>query len=203
MQAMRGNDFNAGVGQFVAPLLIGRWQLTASVLTYHYGNSTTHVVHLPILRRSVVRLIVEVCGPTDGLQPVLYAVKVGGGGKFVSNPRDCHTDIGGVDGQLAAICQLPGECGYLVVGQSTPQQRQQRDLIGFGNAVRVACPNKLDHPGHQNTQTHLISQHRYKHFPVQFNSNLRTRGSPHSDSDPSARRRYVATPVSVGDHRVG
>jgi hypothetical protein len=29
MQAMRGNDVNGGVGQFVAPLLIGRWQLTA------------------------------------------------------------------------------------------------------------------------------------------------------------------------------
>src|SRR5262249_260368 len=104
---------------------------------------------------AVLRLVVGVDGPPDGLQFPLYAVQVSRGGKFVSDPRDCHTDIDGVDGQLAAICQLPGDCGYLVVRQSTPQQRQQRDVISFGNAVWVTCPNERDHLGHQITQTHL------------------------------------------------
>jgi phosphate transport system protein len=85
----------------------------------------------------------------------LYAVEIIRGRKFVSDPRDGDANIGDVDVQLASRRQVSGHRRNLVVGQPTPQQRQQRYVIGFRHTMRVAGPNERHKPGHQITQVHL------------------------------------------------
>jgi hypothetical protein len=92
--------------------------------------------------------------PASRVQPAPHAVKIGWRRQLASDPNDRRADIGGTNTQLAASHQAGDHCRYLIVGQPTPQQRQQRDVIGLGDPLRVAGPHKRHKLGHQIAQNH-------------------------------------------------
>jgi hypothetical protein len=83
----------------------------------------------------MVKLMVGVDGPANRLQPPLHPVKIIRGWQLVGDPHDGHANISSVNVQLAASHQLSGHHRYLVVGQPTPQECQQWEVIDLRDTL--------------------------------------------------------------------
>ena len=94
-------------------------------------------------------------GPANRLKPTPNAVEIILRRKFVSDSRDRRADVGDVDVQIAATRQVCGHLHYLVVRQPSLEKRQQRYVIGFRDALRVAGPNEPHKTVNQIAQVHV------------------------------------------------